>query len=140
MTRWWRDRAAGRERGSMAVEVVIFIPVLFMFTLLVVAGGRYVSVKGDMEAAARDAARAASFARDVPSARARASTVATQALDGFASCDVDQISGSFTEGGVVDVTLRCAVPNDGLGLIGLSGTQTLTATGSAPIDTYRRFG
>ena len=47
------------ERGSMAVEVVILAPVLLMFVMLVVAGGRYVGVQGDIEAAARDAARAA---------------------------------------------------------------------------------
>ena len=45
----------------MAVEVVILAPVLLMFVMLVVAGGRYVSVQGDIEAAARDAARAASL-------------------------------------------------------------------------------
>ena len=40
--------ARGRdERGSMAVEVVVLIPVLFMFTLFVVAGGRYVSARAD---------------------------------------------------------------------------------------------
>ena len=46
----------------MAVEVVVLIPVLFMFTLFVVAGGRYVSARADADSTARDAARAASQA------------------------------------------------------------------------------
>ena len=56
-------RAARRtrgERGSMAVEVVILTPVL-AFVLLIVACGRYVAVKGEVEATARDAVRAASW-------------------------------------------------------------------------------
>ena len=126
------------ERGSMAVEVVLMIPILFMFTLLVVAGGRYVSVRADIEAAARDAARAASYERSYDDAASAASEVATSALDSFASCQVDDLGGDFESGGEVEVTLRCDIPNDGLGLIGLSGSLPVTASASAPLDTYRR--
>ncbi|TNC23244.1 pilus assembly protein [Mumia zhuanghuii] len=133
-------RGAGEEPGSMSVEVVFFIPILVMFTLLVVAGGRYVAVKGDIEAAARDAARAASFARSADEARAAASTVATAALGSGGSCRVSGIGGDFSAGGIVEVDMRCEVSNRGLGLIGLGGTQTVTASGAAPIDTYRRYG
>ena len=126
------------ERGSMAVEVVLMIPILFMFTLLVVAGGRYVSVRADIEAAARDAARAASFERSYEDAASAASSVATSALDGFANCEVDDLGGEFEAGGVVEVTLRCDIPNDGLGLIGLNGSLPVSASASAPLDTYRR--
>ena len=44
------------ESGSIAVEVVVLIPILFMFTLFVVAGGRYVSARADADSTARDAA------------------------------------------------------------------------------------
>lgn len=126
------------ERGSMAVEVVLMIPILFMFTLLVVAGGRYVSVRADIEAAARDAARAASYERSYDDAASAASSVATSALDGFANCQVDDLGGEFESGGEVEVTLRCDIPNDGLGLLGLGGSLPVSASASAPLDTYRR--
>lgn len=127
-----------RERGSMSVEVVLLMPILVMFTLLVVAGGRYVSVRGDVDAAARDAARAASFERNYADANASASQVATSALGGFSNCAVEDIGGDFVAGGEVDVTLNCEVTNSGLGLIGLGGTWSVSGTGSAPLDTYRR--
>jgi Flp pilus assembly protein TadG len=131
------------ERGSMAVEVVLLVPILMMFTLLVVAGGRYVSVRADIEAAARDAARAASYERTYDAAEQAADQEATSALDDYSrlsDCKVERLGGDFKAGGIVEVTLDCQVSNDGLGLIGLHGTQSMTATGSAPLDTYRRTG
>ncbi len=122
----------------MAVEVVLLTPILLLFTLLVVAGGRYVSVQADIEAAARDAARAASYERSAGAAQAAANDVATTALDDFSDCRVGRIGGSFVAGGLVEVTLDCQVSNDGLGLLGLSGSLSMSATGSAPLDTYRR--
>lgn len=124
----------------MAVEVVLLTPILMLFTLLVVAGGRYVSVQADIEAAARDAARAASFARTFGDAETAANQVATTALDGFSECQVARLGGDFEAGGLVEVTIDCSVPNDGLGLIGLGGSLSMSATGSAPLDTYRRTG
>lgn len=131
-------RIRDRERGSMAVEVVLLTPILLLFTLLVVAGGRYVSVRADIEAAARDAARAASFARSNGDAQTAANTVATAALGGDSDCQVARIGGNFEAGGIVNVTLNCQVSNDGLGLLGLTGSLAMSATGSAPLDTYRR--
>lgn len=137
MTRYLSRRRAD-ERGSMAVEVVFMIPILLLFMLLVVAGGRYVSVRADMEAAARDAARAASLQRSDDAARSAAGTAATAALDGFASCRMGGYDSDFRAGGSVEVTIDCDVPNDGLGLLGLSGSLAMSASGSAPLDTYRR--
>lgn len=133
-----RTRDTSRDRGSMAVEVVLMIPVLVLFMLLVVAGGRYVSVRADMEAAARDAARAASLERSAPAAQAAAGRSATAALDGFATCRMGGFDPDFRPGGSVTVTIDCQVPNDGLGLLGLKGSLGMSATGSAPLDTYRR--
>lgn len=134
----WTARRRADDRGSMAVEVVVMIPILFLFMLLVVAGGRWVSVRADMEAAARDAARAASFERSFGAAEAAASSTASAALDGFASCRMGRFDSDFTAGGYVEVTIDCNVPNDGLGLLGLPGSLDMSASGSAPLDTYRR--
>jgi Flp pilus assembly protein TadG len=128
------------EGGSMSVEVVLLMPILVMFTLLVVAGGRYVSVRGDIEAAARDAARAASFERTYEAANASASAVAQSALGGFSDCTVQDLGGDFRAGGRVDVTLTCTVSGRGLGLIGLGRPWSVEGSGSAPLDTYRRTG
>jgi len=126
------------DRGSAAVEVVLMIPVLVMFTLLVVAGGRFVSVRADVESAARDAARAASFERSFDEARVAARSTVTAQLDPFWECDAADVSGDFRSGGVVEVHVDCAVPVDDLGLIGLGGSVPINVTGSAPLDTYRR--
>ncbi|MCD9154995.1 TadE/TadG family type IV pilus assembly protein [Aeromicrobium duanguangcaii] len=126
----------------MSVEIVLMVPILVMFTLLVLAGGRYVSVRADIDAAARDAARAASFERSESAARAAALAAAnaSDVNDSFSSCEVAGIDGSFEAGGVITVTIRCSVDNRGLGLVGLSGSRDFTSSSSAPIDQYRRFG
>lgn len=122
----------------MAVEVVLMIPVLVVFMLLVVMGGRYVAVRADMEAAARDAARAASLERNVGDARSAAEQTANAALDGFASCRVSKLPDTFENGGIVNVELTCDVPLDGLGLLNIEKPVSMKANGSAPLDTYRR--
>lgn len=131
-----------RERGSMSVEVVLMVPILVMFLMLVLAGGRYVAVRADIESAARDAARAASFERSQSEAfsAAYAAANASDVDDRFSECVVSDITGSFEAGGVVEVSVRCRVSNNGLGFIGLNGSDDFEASSSAPIDQYRRFG
>lgn len=141
LVRSWRGGGRRDERGSMAVEVVLLTPVLMLFVMLVVVGGRYVSVHGDVEAASRDAARAASMTRSYGEAQLAAASVADWGLDDDTSCTPADISGSdFTEGGMVRVTLGCVVSYDDLGLIGVPGSTTITVTSTAPLDTYRRTG
>ena len=139
---WWARPARARrrgERGSMAVEVVLMMPVLFAFTLLVVAGGRYVTAKADVESVARDAARAASFERSYGAAHEAANRAVSASLPASASCSPVDMGGTrFEAGGIVQVTLDCRVSNQGLGLIGLSGSVRITGDAAAPLDTYRR--
>ena len=68
--------AAGSERGTMSIEMVVLVPVLLLITMVAVAGGRIVSAQGMVEAASRDAARAASMERSVGAA----STAANRSL------------------------------------------------------------
>lgn len=124
----------------MAIEVVILTPVLLAFIMLIVACGRYVAVKGDVEATARDAARAASLERDYGSARAAAALIISDSLDADTQCASTSVGGDFVAGGIVQVQMDCQVSYDGLGLIGLPGSVQVTATSSAPIDPYRRTG
>ncbi len=124
----------------MALEMVLLAPLLIMFIMVVVFFGRYVSVRGDVEAASRDAVRAASFERDDGSAADAAQQAAEAAVGGKWVCEQTDRSGDFAPGEVITVTLSCEIPLKSLGLIGLSGSKTFTATSQAPLDLYRRVG
>jgi Flp pilus assembly protein TadG len=134
------DRHSG-QRGSMAIEIIILTPVLLAFTLLVVAGGRLVGRQGDVDSAARDAARAASIERTAVSAVAVARTVAAASLPGGTTCQPAAVDTSdWKQGGSVAVTIRCQVSYSGLGLIGLPGSARVDGVSVAPLDRFRRTG
>jgi Flp pilus assembly protein TadG len=135
-----RSRRRRTARGSMAVEIVLLAPVMMAFMMLVVAGGRYVAVRGDVEAASRDAVRAASLERTAGAAESAAVDTAAAALQDVGQCQNAALSGNFVSGGTITVTVTCEVSYDGLGLIGLPGSKTVTISSSAPIDLYRRTG
>jgi len=124
----------------MAVEIVLLAPVMMAFMMLVVAGGRYVAVRGDIEAASRDAVRAASLERTEAAARATAVDTANAQLQDVGQCQNATLSGNFVSGGTITVSITCQVSYDGLGLIGLPGSKSVTIESSAPIDLYRRTG
>lgn len=126
------------ERGSMAVEVVILAPVLLMFAMLVVAGGRYVGVEGDIQAAARDAARAASLqdTRAEAEQAARSTIAASLDRDGCAA-GID--TSGWGPDGTVSVRLSCDVSYSDLGLLGISRTVTIDADSRVRLDPYRRL-
>ena len=129
---WTRD-----ERGSMAVEIVVLIPVLFMFTLFVVAGGRYVNARADADSTARDAARAASLAHTRGEAVDAVDQAIAQGLRSTRNCETTGLTGDFESGGTAVVRLHCTVSWSDLGLLGLKPTIPVDAEGHAPIDTYR---
>ena len=123
----------------MAVEIVILTPLLVAFVMLVIAFGRYVDVRGQVEAVARDAARAASVERTAGQAQAAAdATVAAGTRTG--ACSGAGLSGAFVAGSTVQVEVRCSVTMSDLGLVGVPGTITVSGTSAAPLDTYRRTG
>jgi Flp pilus assembly protein TadG len=123
----------------MAIEIVFLTPVLIAFTLLVVAGGRLVARQGDVDSAARDAARAASIERSAGSATAVARTVAESSLPRGGSCaPVAVDTSNWAQGGSVGVTITCQVSYSGLGLIGLPGSTRVQARSDAPLDQFRR--
>ena len=133
-------RAARGDRGSMSAEIVLVAPLLVLLVLLVLAMGRVALLQGDVDAAARDAARAASVERTPGAAGAAAQT----ALDAVATPDYEcapaALGGSFVAGGQVEVTVRCTVPMSTLTGLGLGTSITLDSTGAAPLETFRRTG
>jgi Flp pilus assembly protein TadG len=130
-----------RERGSAAAELVLVTPFLFLQLLFAVAAGRLVQGKLDVDSAAQQAARAASLARTPAAASAQATQVAQAALAGQpVSCNPAVITpdtSNFVPGGEVTVTVTCTVRLSDLSLLHVPGTETITATFTAPVDVYR---
>lgn len=126
------------DEGSMAVEVVLLVPALLMVMLLVVAFGRYTTAEGDVQAAAREAVRAATLQRDAVSARAAAQLAADAVLPATLECRPVELAGDFAPGRTLSVRVSCDVSWADLGLIGLSGVATVSGESAAPLDTYRR--
>jgi Flp pilus assembly protein TadG len=123
----------------MAIEIVILTPVLIAFTLLVVAGGRLVGRQGDVDSAARDAARAASVERSADAAVVAARRAALASLPRDAACEPAAVDTSkWAQGGSVQVTIACQVSYSGLGLIGLPGSAHVKGSSVAPLDQFRR--
>ena len=56
------------QRGSMAAELTIITPLLLVFLMLLAGLGRLIDAQGQVDGAARDAARAASLQRSGPTA------------------------------------------------------------------------
>jgi hypothetical protein len=138
MTRRTVERRA--DAGMMAVEMVLLAPVMVAFLLLVIAFGRYVAVRGEVEAASRDAVRAASLERSNSAAANAARQTANASLAGRWQCDEVQLGGDFVAGGTISVHLECRVPLSGLGLLGLPGSVSVDGDSSAPLDLFRRTG
>ena len=129
--------AAASERGTMSIEMVVLIPVLLLITMVAVAGGRIVSAQGMVEAASRDAARAASMERSVGAASTAANRSLSQADTANASCSAGVDVGGFRQGGAVRVSVSCRVKLSDLGLVFLPGTTVVKAESSAPVDQWR---
>lgn len=127
------------ERGSMAVELVILAPLLMAFVMLIVLVGRFVTVQGDIDAAARDAARAASLQVSRPAAVVAAKDVVSKSLDDQTTCDPPTMSPTFEAGATLVVRLRCKVSYQGLGLLGVRGHKVIEAESTVPLDPYRSY-
>ena len=140
--RWrWPARlpsvAPGGERGTMSVEMIVLVPVLLLIVMIAVAGDRLVSTESMVQAASRDAARAASLERSSAAASAAANASLAAADTADADCSSTTNVGSFGRGGVVRVTVNCRVELADLGLVFLPGTTVVSATSTAPVDTWR---
>ena len=129
------------ERGSVALELALFTPVLIMLMLLVVFAGRLSSARTDVVSAAKDAARAASI-RDDPATAARdARSAARAAIDegslACASLDVAVDTSRLRPGGVARVQLTCVASLADLSLLGVPGSKSISASATEPIDRFR---
>jgi Flp pilus assembly protein TadG len=129
------------DRGSAAVEIVLLTPVLVTLLLFVVLVGRLESARGTVDAAARDAARAASIARSPGAANAAAVTAATTSTRTAGlhceSLTVD-VTGTLAAGPTVAATVTCTVALGDLALgLHIPAARTIAAHFVAPVDQYR---
>ncbi|MGP4049376.1 TadE/TadG family type IV pilus assembly protein [Streptomyces sp. 2A115] len=145
MTRPGLLRLLRRNRGSYALETAVLAPVLIAVLGLMIAFGRVTDAEGAVDAAAHAAARAASLERDATTAQSAAQDAVTRSLDGDGvTCQTSNVavgtSGYATDVGeaaTVTATIACTADLSDIGLPGLPGAKTLTASWTSPIDTYR---
>ncbi|WP_240643972.1 TadE/TadG family type IV pilus assembly protein [Antribacter gilvus] len=138
---------AGRrdETGNVAVNTAVIFPVLLLVGLMLIMAGRLILAEGVVQSAANEAARSASISRTAAVAAAQAQTTATTTLANSnvrcARTTVQPNTQAFQlplgETGTVQVTVACVVPLADLGLPGVPGSRTITATGTSVLDAYR---
>ena len=129
------------DSGSAATELVLLTPALVAMLLLVVMGGRYANARADVDAAARDAARAGSIARGPDSASADGEDAARARLhEGDVTCRTLNVvldTAEFRAGGSVTATVSCTVDLGDLTGLALPTSRTFTASFTEPVDVYR---
>ncbi len=134
-------RARRGDRGAATTELVLLTPVLIVMLLFVVALGRIASARQDVDAAARDAARAAANARSPGGARTDGRAAAAASLSELGitctNLTVAVDTGSFRAGGTVTATVDCTVALADLTSLSVPASRTMTASFTAPVDRYR---
>ena len=136
------------ESGTSTLELVALVPLLAALMLFVVFCGRVTVTRLNVQQAARDAARAASIAitRDdaayaldqslTENLGARARYCTHLPVD-YTAIAADNGAPGDWDAGVIELRLTCVIPTDDLGLLGIAGTKTFTATAIEPVDTWR---
>ncbi|MGA1753046.1 MAG: TadE/TadG family type IV pilus assembly protein [Pontimonas sp.] len=126
-----------RDKGSASVEMVLITPLLVIFVLFVIFGGRSVESSSDVKHAADQGARAASMVATsrMPNAARRAAEADLVARR--VSCPIPKIDVRTSQDGrTVTVTVSCRADSRGLDLLGVS-TRSMTASSTEVVDRYR---
>lgn len=136
---------AGRDRGSVTLELVVLGPALLVLLGLVVVAARFEAAAGAVEQAAAAGARSASLQRTADTAQQAATRAVRVNLrgQGLECGDLDvrvQTSGyraAAGTAGTVAVTVTCSVPFGDQGVPGLPGSRRVQAQATSPLDVYR---
>lgn len=137
-----RLRRLGDTRGSMAVEMVIAVPGFLLLLLLIAGGANWVSANSQVGGAARDAARAASIARDGQDAQQAATSAADYDLGklctgGDPDVQVNFLGGtSFANATEVSVQVSCPVNLQVFKIVGLDNSRPFSSQSIAPLDPF----
>ena len=133
------------DRGSESIQAAIVTPLLVVFLCMAIAAGRLVTSGDTIDAAAQDAARAASIARTYPAAEAAAEAAASGSLTeqgmrcASTSVAIDAAGLYVPVGqvGYVTATVTCNVALSDLLLPGAPGSHTLKSSFTSVVDAYR---
>lgn len=138
-----------RDRGSMAVELVIAAPALMVLVLVLSAGGEWLNLSGAVGAAARDSVRAASLARSADAAGLDAQQAADADLGDICIGTVSKVHVELYKNGVIDtdpdpfataqevqVTVSCVASLGVFRDVGYKAGHTFTASAFAPLDPF----
>lgn len=133
------------DRGSATLELVVWTPALLLLVALVIVAGRIAQAHQVVEAAAGEAARAATAAGDEGSARAQAHAAAAAALDSAGlRCQSTTATVDTSQWGLppgtparVNASVSCRVSLGDLALPGVPGSRNVTAQASSSLDVYR---
>ncbi|RCG27845.1 pilus assembly protein [Sphaerisporangium album] len=121
----------------MAVEAVMLAPVFLLFLMFLVGAGRVVEAQGEVNGAARDAARAASVQRTMGAASGAAAEAAKAALGGQCRPEVSLAGSDWNEGGTVRATVTCELSLD---FLGFGAIKQVEGTSVVPLELFRRVG
>lgn len=134
-----------RAQGSASIEMAVLAPAVIALFVMIMVGGRTNTARHAIEAAAFDAARTASLARDGVDAQLRATSAASETLaDQGLDCetltvvvDTSQFAVPVGEPAIVTATVTCVVTYSDIALPGMPGNATLTSSFVSPLDQYR---
>lgn len=126
------------DHGSLSLELTVIAPVILVILAFLALAGRVSASHGQVQGAARDAARVASLTRGDP--KADAQSVADAAFSGKTdpAClggPKVTIVGTPTPGQMLVARVTCSVDITGLGIPGLP-PKTVTVSVAAPVDQY----
>lgn len=123
------------------LELVLLVPAFVLMVYVVVGMGRLGLARVNIDAAARDAARAGSIARSPVDAEAAARSAANATLGTHsitcADLNVAVDTAEFRPGGWVRVEVGCTVAMGELVGMWAPGDKTMQASGQAVVDTFR---
>lgn len=135
------NAAHERDRGAAGIEAPIAVMALLSVMFFVIGALRITTTSGDVTAAARAAARAASVERSAGTAHAAANEVAASMLAARGVACVGGpdvgVTGEPAAGGVVTVTVTCEVSLSDVVFGGFPGSRTVTGRGVEFIDDIR---
>lgn len=127
------------DRGSVAVEASILVPVLVALVALALVAGRVSISKGDVAAAAQHAAREISLARTPGQGVAGAQDAARSSLQvGEPTCRAMQFSHSITATEVT-VEITCTVDLSAATVLPVPGSVAVTGRATDVLDQNREL-
>ncbi|ACZ84309.1 hypothetical protein Sros_1311 [Streptosporangium roseum DSM 43021] len=126
---------SGGERGSLTAETVLLAPVFLLFMLFLVGAGRVVEAQGEVNGAARDAARAASVERTLSDAEDAADKAAKESLSGECEPEVSLAGTEWKEGALVRVEVTCSLDLD---FLGFGAAKEMKGDSVVPLEQFRR--